>query len=319
MELLLFVGPSGSGKTTLAKRLLERQGKPIYAVDDKTGQLGESYRSCTWEQVGQLKSCCVLVDDLIATSPSQFVCLQNLLCYAAAHSDVSPVVICTHIVNKNNISGLLSSVKKIVFTPHKANVRSLATVLSHFKFDQKTRREMEERFLSSSAQYGQFTLDLEARTLVPEGLTSDPSADSTMEGLPKEAAPLSPSRMLTRSADPEAANLLFEFVWDRIPKELKLPDYCVGLRVRITGEKLVINFVDFIFLLVDPDAIPTREMSGFYKYVNTLMNVPRSLINNTKIYVEAFSCCRFVRKRGKNTCAWPNLSFPRKDSAFSRQ
>jgi energy-coupling factor transporter ATP-binding protein EcfA2 len=281
MELLFVIGPSGSGKTTLARSLLERQGKPIYAVDDKTGQLGDLYRSCSWDQVKQLKSCCILVDDLIATSQAQFVCLQNLLCYAAAHSDISPIVICTHMVNKNNISGLLGSVRKILFTPHKANVRSLATVLSHFKFDQKTRRDMEERFLSSSAKYGQFTLDLEARTLVPEGLISGAATKAAEAS--SEVPPLCTARMLARSADPEASNLLFNFVWGRIPEEIKLPDYCVRMKVKATDEEVVVNILDFIFLLVDPDETPTRVMSGFYKYVGTLMNIPKSLINNCNL------------------------------------
>jgi hypothetical protein len=285
MELYLVIGPSKSGKTTIAKSILESRDKPIFCVADRTGELGERYQACSWDAVKTLSGCCCLVDDLIATSQSQFVSLQNLLCFAASHTDVCPVVICTHIVVKNNISALLSAVHTIIFTADKANISSLSTVLSHFKFDKAVKKEIEDRFLSSNRSYGRFILEVKKRTAAwaedgTPGLALAPTSDGG-ETLKEELTPhISAARLLARAADPDGAMLLYDLIYPRLPAEIKDSDYCLHLKSPSRGE-VVINFVDFLYMCVEGDGErPSVEMRSFFKYLQTFVTVPKRLIVN---------------------------------------
>jgi hypothetical protein len=228
------------------------------------------------------------VDDLIATSQSQFVSLQNLLCFAASHTDVCPVVICTHIVVKNNISALLSAVRTIIFTADKANISSLSTVLSHFKFDKAVKKEIEERFLSSNRSYGRFVLEVKKRTAAwaEDGTPgfahlTTPVTESMQGALQEEPTPsISAARLLARAADPEGAMLIYDFIYPRLPADIKDSDYCLHLKSPSRGE-VVINFIDFVYLCVEGDGErPSVEMRSFFKYLQTFVTVPKRLIVN---------------------------------------
>jgi hypothetical protein len=293
MELYLIIGPSNSGKTTIAKAILESSGKPIFCLGgDRTVQLGDRYQECSWGAVETLSSCSVLVDDLIATSPSKFVALQSLLCYVASHSDVKPVVICTHLVSKNNIAGLLSAVKMIVFTADKGNIRALSTVLSHFKFEKSAKSEIEANFLGFSARFGRFTLDVQNRS---SKWSTDPPPPSLRKEIKEEeeeeeteeeeevntTPPVSASRLLARASDPEAAVLLYDLIYPRLPSRIKDRDHCIRLKSGLRGgREVVINFLDFIFLMVEADEKPSAEMRSFFNYVQSLVAVPRRLFIN---------------------------------------
>jgi hypothetical protein len=290
MELYLIVGPAGSGKTTAARRILESGGKPIFCVADRTGQLGDKYQTCAWSEVGKLSGCSLLVDDLIGVSQKHFLCLQNLLCYSNTHDDVSPIVICTHLVSKNNVTGLLPAVKKILFTANTANVSALSTVLTHFKFDKATKKKIVDAFLTSGRQFGSFVLDLQSRTAEwgtenvqsgSGGEVGEQQEDNFTPPPPPPPPTVPAERLLARAADPDAAVILYELIWPRLPDNARGRDYCLRLKSGARGgEEVVINLMDLIFCLTDPEERPSIELSSLYNYVRTLVAIPRRLVAN---------------------------------------
>lgn len=84
-DLTLICGKSTSGKTTLARKLLAAQSKPVRVINDATDDLDPSWEKVPWPHLENLTGVALLVEDVIAATPTEYLHLQRLLQYGSHH------------------------------------------------------------------------------------------------------------------------------------------------------------------------------------------------------------------------------------------
>jgi hypothetical protein len=287
-KVCLIVGKSESGKTTLAKRLLEGVPGPVRVVNDKTGHFeaatatpgGEKFQSASWEELAKLKNCAVLVEDLIGTTPAEFAALQHLVSYKCHHDSVSPAVLVTHSIQKNNLQGILNYLTHVYFTASKCNVKSLRVVLDDYDLDKRQKESFRRDFRANAEPYGHFCLDVERGTFERVRSPSETAATTTRR-LP-EVPRISPARYLEHTKNPEKALLVFDIVNSRLPQSALGDEYTVKLESKLLGHPVTVSLIDYADCATDVSKTPSKELCSFHRYVSSIAHLPSCLVDNKK-------------------------------------
>jgi hypothetical protein len=281
-RVCLIVGKSESGKTTLAKRLLEAVPGPVRVVNDKTGHFqagGEKFQPTSWEELGKLRDCAVLVEDLIGTTPAEFAALQHLVSYKCHHDSVSPAVLVTHSIQKNNLQGILNYLTHVYFTASKCNVKSLRVVLDDYDLDRRQKESFRRDFRANAEPYGHFCLDVERGTFERVRSPETAAASATTRRLPEV---ISPARYLEHTKNPEKALLVFDIVNSRLPQSARGDEYTVKLESKLLGHPVTVSLIDYVDCATDAAKTPSKELCSFHRYVSSIAHLPSCLVDNKK-------------------------------------
>jgi hypothetical protein len=80
----------------LCQRYARRYNRPVYVLNERSGEEGSGFKKITWEGVRTLEKAILLVDDLIGNDESCLDILREVLTCRHHHNQVSPVFIVSH-------------------------------------------------------------------------------------------------------------------------------------------------------------------------------------------------------------------------------
>jgi hypothetical protein len=277
MESVLVIGKSGSGKTFLANRMAAGSGKDVYKVADR-GDGSKKFKSVGWDGLEKLRDCCVVFDDLISCSKTQFSSLQNVLNYKGNHHGVSPAIVCCHSIYKNNVYSLLHYVSHVYFTLSKCNEKSVTGVLDFFKFSPEERASASADFKGTRDRYGYFLVDVEAHTFARHRLGSGAIPASPAVGMEdyRDAA-----RRFLKELGNDRAFVLFEMILLKLPLSCLSPrDLSVTLKLKSSDAARQLSLIDYLHALLVPDR-PSQDMLILHRFVEKYVTcMPKCFVVN---------------------------------------
>jgi energy-coupling factor transporter ATP-binding protein EcfA2 len=284
-ETVIICGRSGSGKSSLTKKLTKGIGAPVHIINDRTNSTG--FKSTGWEDACKLKNACLIFEDVIGATKTEFKILQNCLAFSNNHLNLTPIYILVHSLLNNGVHGLLSYVTHVIITAVKANVSSLNVALQYFRFDKAERAEFLSRFLRVAEPFGHFVLDIEKRSLVYVGPNSTAGKQTpTLEGSMTDSSSSSQSANRFLSLLPESGKALA--IYDLIRPKLKeanldAEDLTITLKSARLGKRVRISLIDYIFALTTPDAEVSKEISLLHRYISAKVVLPICFVGNVSL------------------------------------
>ena len=239
----------------------------------------------SWDNLNKLHSCAVIADDLMDVSDENFTKLQELLNYSARHNSISPVLLLTHCVTRNNIFSLLKHIGEFWVTLNKQNVETLYTICQALKFPRASKESFASRFLAEPGQYGMFVLNAQKRTFerMPEGKEEGGAVDG---GEVKPERDLEPFRRKAEEYlphffhDPARTMVIFNYLLAKIPLgSLSHEDLVFTLKRKESGLELRISLLDYLHA-VTTDTKPSGEILSLHKYIKKHVELPMCMLRN---------------------------------------
>jgi hypothetical protein len=271
----LLVGRSGSGKSRLASSLLSTVKKPVFSINDRS--FNKRYTPTSWDKLSSLKNCAVLIEDILFATKPEFRLLQELLNVSNHHRRVSPIYLVCHSVEHTNVRGLLSFLNKIYLTASKSNAYSLRKILQYLVFEKSEVEEFSKKFLSAASRpYDHFVIDADDRTF---GRLDETRANAGRMCAAQDMA----GRLLGLMEEPGKCSAIYDMVRAKLPKSSFSEDeMTVTLKNKKKNDSVVINLVDYVHSLTNPDVEPSSELRLFHKYVCKTLKVrlPQCLVKN---------------------------------------
>jgi energy-coupling factor transporter ATP-binding protein EcfA2 len=285
---ILLIGRSGSGKSTLCRYLLKRfakYNKPICIVNDRAKT--SKYRQVSWGDLATLAGVALVVEDVIGADNTVFKTLQNVLNYKAHHDKVSPVLVISHSLEKQNLIGLLSSFTHIYVTANKSNVPSFRRLLTIYCYSESEKQAYLTKFLQVTDKFQHFCLDVDKMTIELESFRMDELDDDQLPN--KKAAPkaviasANAARYLAvDKKEVEKKIALFELLYPGLPPK-QFNHKNLTLKVKNNAkEEMVVSIIDYLTAMVDESAVPDPLLLQLHQYLKKTRGValPRSFVLN---------------------------------------
>jgi hypothetical protein len=267
---------------------------PVYVINGQPEDYGERYKTAKWEDCQSLRNCCLIVDDVLSCSETQFKMLQRVANFSGHHLNVQKLLVLTHSIQNTQCHGLLAYATHVLFTLSKTNARSLSATLDFYKFGKEKEDAMRE-FDSCGDEYGYYVLHVERRSFARPG-DQRPGA-SPRRAVEEATTTFLPPQRFLDLLSPEArrrqATLIFDMVYPSLPKSTidEADPFAIVMRTKSSGQTVKVNIFDYLDCLTSEKAVPTSAMLGLHRYVAGLVSVPRCFVANKRFFQE---------KRAKN-------------------
>jgi len=169
----LIIGKSNTGKSTLVKRLVEKYNsppdRPVFLLNDQTGRKAPSgIQKISWDQILNIKKCCLIVEDLVKCSTRQVNALSNLINVQNHHAQVRPIFFITHTLRGNGFYGLLKCYNALCLAAENSHRDDLKEIIVRFAFSDELAANCVTLFRQGCAQ-GKFTfiwIDLDTKKAI---------------------------------------------------------------------------------------------------------------------------------------------------------
>jgi hypothetical protein len=289
-KVILVVGKSNSGKSTAARSILgDGRSSRVAVVNDRSDESPPAYERRGWEEVDGLEDTAVLIEDVTDCTEAQFKILQSLCNYGAHHSNLRPILILTHSIQKTGLRGVLAYATHVLLTLCKTNASALGQCLDFLKFPKGEKERLQREFVDAASgdRYGYCELDLGSGKLVvdaslPRREEAAPDGGDAAAATPPPPPRIEASRYLEHLKNPKKALLLHDVIYPRLTDKIKAlgGNYELRLVSKSDGRSVSVSFLDYLDTLTDESKRPTREMRSVHTYVRKRVLVPDCLISN---------------------------------------
>lgn len=287
----LLLGRSSSGKTCLIRSILEEfkaYNKSTYLLNDRNKKKPAKWVRIDWNQLDQISSAQIVVEDVVQATPLQLKLLFQLLNVDVHHKKLSPCIVVSHCLMKNNLFSTLPFYTRIYWTGVVSNILSVRNVLNYFAFTETEKRFHLDNLINNTEKFAHFVFHVDERRIekikfplqpLEEEEEGEEEDGDAIKKRPKkitmsvrDAKALSKAKRYFSILDNENAALaLFELLWSRLPKQsVDLNSLEITLQKKKGNRPpVVVSLISYIALLVDDKGKmeATRDLIKFHQYV----------------------------------------------------
>ena len=182
-----------------------------------------------------------------------------------------------------DIYQLLPYFHKIIVTAAYTNVKSVASLLTYFRFDKEEKLAYLAAFKENKQKYAHWCMDVNKRTVVLLANCEEPNMNSLIDvsGADDKSLMLS---MLGELEHSGKATAVFNLIFRHLKKRVNTDDFTVKLKSAKTGKDVTVSLVEYLDSLTTTKGTRDKTLIQFHKYLSKFVHIPSCFVLN-KNYV----------------------------------
>jgi hypothetical protein len=264
-----------------------------YILNDRSREKS-NYEQIGWGTVGTISRCGLVVEDVVAATTVQFKILSELLSHSCHHKRISPLIIVSHSLLKQNLNSLLSYFQKIIISGSASNIASLRHLLREFGFTDEEKRFHVQNLIDNKQKFSHFLFDVDQRTITKISFPLEPvEVDDGIGGRrgkkmksARDALALAKAqRYLAVLPNATEALACWELLWELLPKKLICPMTLeIALATKRGSKPIRVSLISYCAALTSTEP-PSKEMIRFHNYCvqEKGIRLPEPFVRNKRL------------------------------------
>jgi hypothetical protein len=194
---------------------------------------------------------------------------------------VNPLILVVHALHCTDIFQLLPFFHKIIITAALSNVKSVASLLSYFKYDKQETATYLRAFNENKDEYAHFCMDVDKRTITFLANNADEKEmNNTLIDVSAGDDMGLALALLSQLDQPGKATAIFKLIYKHVKKRVNTDDLTVRLKSAKTGGYVVVSLIDYLDAITTAAQPRDDQLYSFHKYLEKFVHIPNCFVLN---------------------------------------